>query len=323
MHKQRFRSLAKIFPLKKILVVGDVMLDEFLFGEVSRISPEAPVPVVEILKETFRLGGAANVAQNIRALGGHPVLLGIVGDDSESEKILAELRSQQMETRGLLHSAKRKTTKKTRIIAGPQQVCRADREDRRPLADEEERQIGRAVEDWINRCDGVVVSDYAKGLISPPVFRKVASACKQHKKFLIVDPKIKNFSFYRDATVITPNHAEAEIAAQLDICDDTSLARAGERLLQITRAQAILITRGKNGMSLFERGKKARHLATMAMEVFDVTGAGDSVVATLALAVASGASLADAADVANHAAGIVVGKLGTASASVEEIARSL
>ncbi len=323
MRREQFRKLSKAFSRKKILVVGDVMLDEFLFGEVSRISPEAPVPVVEVLREVFRLGGAANVAQNIRALGGNPVLVGILGHDGESGKILAELQAQGMETRGLVRSAKRNTTKKTRIIAGPQQVCRADREDRRPLAAEEERQVGIVVEDWITRCDGVVVSDYAKGLISPPVFGLIASACKRRRKFLIVDPKVKNFSFYRDATVITPNQAEAEIAAQVEICDHKSLARAGEKLLQITRAHAVLITRGKNGMSLFERGRRARHLATAAREVFDVTGAGDTVVAILALAVASRASLAEAADLANHAAGIVVGKLGTASASVEEIAQSL
>jgi rfaE bifunctional protein kinase chain/domain len=323
MTKNQFTKLARQFPKKEILVIGDVMLDEFLFGEVARISPEAPVPVVEVRQEVFHLGGAANVARNIRSLGGNVVLVGIIGQDGDSDRILAELAQQHMETHGLVRSPTRHTTKKTRIIAGVQQVCRADHEDRTPLSVDEVWQIGRLLESRIPHSDGVIVSDYAKGLINPTVFRKVAAGCKRHRKLLVVDPKTRNFSFYRSATVITPNQSEAEIAAQVDINDGKSLAQAGEKLLKITQAQAVLITRGSEGMSLFERGKKVRHLATVAREVFDVTGAGDTVVATLALVASCGASIAKAADIANHAAGIVVAKLGTATASIEEIVESL
>jgi D-beta-D-heptose 7-phosphate kinase/D-beta-D-heptose 1-phosphate adenosyltransferase len=323
MTKDQFLKLARQFPTKEILVIGDVMLDEFLFGEVSRISPEAPVPIVEVRREVSCLGGAANVARNIRSIGGNAMLVGVIGQDGDSDRILSEMAKQRMETLGLVRSRTRHTTKKTRIIAGVQQVCRADHEDRTPLSSGEVLQICKLLDSRIPHSDGVIVSDYAKGLINPEIFRQVVVCCKRHRKLLVVDPKIRNFSFYRDSTVITPNQSEAETAAQVDIHDGKSLAQAGEKLLKITRAQAVLITRGKDGMSLFERGREARHLPTAAREVFDVTGAGDTVVATLALAASLGASIANAADIANHAAGIVVGKLGTATASIEEIVESL
>ncbi|HEY2934783.1 MAG TPA: D-glycero-beta-D-manno-heptose-7-phosphate kinase [Acidobacteriota bacterium] len=323
MQKDWFLKLALEFAGKKILVVGDVMLDVFLFGEVCRISPEAPVPVVEVREEVYRLGGAANVARNIRALGGMCLIAGVIGSDDEGDHMIEELGRLQIETAGVVCSRNRKTTKKTRIIAGAQQVCRADHEDKSPLAAQEQRAVAAFLEERISGCDAVVVSDYAKGFISADIFRLASAACRRHQKTLVVDPKIKNFSFYQDATVITPNQGEAEVAAQIDIHDEQSLRLAGTRLLEITRAQAVLVTRGRAGMALFERGKEARQIPTAAREVFDVTGAGDTVIASLSLALSSGADFWQAADIANHAAGIVVAKLGTATASVEEIAESM
>lgn len=323
MTRDRFTRLARKFSRKRILVVGDVMLDQFLYGDVCRISPEAPVPVVEIKEEIFHLGAAANVARNLRALGASSSLVGIMGCDEDSERILQALQRLRIEPEGLVRSPNRGTTKKTRIIARQQQVCRADREDRTPLSSGEQRSIAKLLRQQIPRADGVIVSDYAKGLITPPIFRLIASECRRRDKLLVVDPKNRDFSLYRNATVIAPNQGEAEAAARVDICDAGSLNRAGKILLKISRAAAVLITRGKDGMSLFEEGKTARHIPTVAREVFDVTGAGDTVVAALTLAAASGASLASAADIANHAAGIAVGKLGTATASVDEILDTL
>lgn len=323
MKKEEFTRLARRFPSRKILVVGDAMLDEFQYGEVCRISPEAPVPVIEIREEAFHLGGSANVARNIRALGAEPLLVGMVGTDTESGRILEELHHLGMDASGLLRSPSRRTTRKTRIIAGSQQVCRADREDRRPFSSQEEREILSLVAERIDRVDAVVVSDYAKGLVTPPVFRKIAAACRRRGTLLVADPKAKDFSVYRGATVITPNLGEAAIAARVEIHDEASLVRAGIRLLKIARAHAILITRGKEGVSLMESGRRPWHLPTVAREVFDVTGAGDTLVAALTIAAASGATLAKAALIANHAAGIAVAKLGTATASVEEILESL
>ena len=323
MKREQFARLARRFRKKRILVVGDVMLDEFLYGEVCRLSPEAPVPVVDIKEEVYHLGGAANVARNIRALGAACCLIGITGCDSDSERMLQELQELGIESQGLVRSPQRRTTKKTRIVARPQQVCRADREDRTPLSPAEQRAVGALLRKQISKSDGVVVSDYAKGLITPRLIKEIVSECKRHGRILVVDPKIKNFALYRDATVITPNLGEAEIAAQVDICDERSLVRAGEILLKITRAEAVLITRGREGMSLFEAGRRARHIPAAVREIFDVTGAGDTVVASLTLAAAAGASLGNAAVIANHAAGIAVGKLGTATASTDEIARAL
>ncbi|MBI2821529.1 MAG: D-glycero-beta-D-manno-heptose-7-phosphate kinase [Acidobacteria bacterium] len=323
MRKERFEKIAARFSGKRVLVAGDVMLDEFVYGEVCRISPEAPIPVLEVREETFHLGGAANVARNILALGASPLLVGVIGGDGDSARVLQEMRELKMECGGLVLSAGRKTTKKTRIIARTQQVCRADREDRTPLSRDEQRAIASLLAIHIPQSDGVVVSDYAKGMITRETFSLIASICRRHKKLLVVDPKLKNFLLYRDATVITPNQGEAEIAARVEIVDEESLARAGQKLLKITRVPAVLVTRGKEGMSLFEAGRRPRHISTVAREVFDVTGAGDTVVAALALAALSGASLAEAADIANHAAGVAVGKLGTATASIDEILATL
>jgi rfaE bifunctional protein kinase chain/domain len=301
------------FGRARALVAGDVMADHFIWGRVERISPEAPVPVVRVTSESRRLGGAANVAHNIRALGGKAVLCGVVGADAEGKRVVDDLGRLEVDTAGLMLSRDARTIEKTRIIAHQQQVVRLDRED-------EGQGTGRAAARargfllasvW--RADVVVLSDYGKGLITPSLLAALAALRARRDFRFVVDPKRGNFASYRRPTLITPNRDEASDAAGIEIRDGESLARAGEELLRRWQADAVLVTRGEQGMSLFRRGAPARHFPTAARQVFDVTGAGDTVVATCALALAAGAPLDTAAVLANHAAGIVVGEIGTAT----------
>jgi D-beta-D-heptose 7-phosphate kinase/D-beta-D-heptose 1-phosphate adenosyltransferase len=315
----RARTLLRAMRSRRILVLGDVMLDEFLWGKVARISPEAPVPVVEIARESFHVGGAGNVARNVRSLGGAAILAGVVGRDRAAARVREELRAAGVEDALLEASDGRPTTLKTRIIANHQQVCRADRE----LADD----IGPGVEDALlariraplRTCNAVIVSDYQKGVVTRRVMRGVVAAARRRRIPVLVDPKVRHFAFYRGASLVTPNQAEAEQATGMRVRTDGDLRNVGECLLRALRCDAALITRGEHGMSLFERGRRPVHIATAAREVFDVTGAGDTVIATLTLALSAGAKLAEAAALANEAAGVVVAKLGTATATSDEI----
>ena len=303
----------------RVLVLGDVMLDRFVFGSVSRISPEAPVPVVEIRKETTCLGGAANVAANISSFGGEPHFLAVVGHDLEGEQLREEFRSHGASTGGLIVDKERATSVKTRIIAHNQQVCRTDREDKAPLT----AVVQRRIVDWfhahLESMDAVIISDYAKGLISPALLRRVLPAAKSARKIVCVDPKLRNLAAYRPASVITPNHAEAEIAAGMRIRNEKDLARAGRKILRQTGIDHLLVTRGEQGMALFEGNSGITLIPTHAREVYDVTGAGDTVISTLALGLVAGLSVMEAAVLSNIAAGIVVGKLGTASVTPDEL----
>jgi D-beta-D-heptose 7-phosphate kinase/D-beta-D-heptose 1-phosphate adenosyltransferase len=299
-------------------VLGDVMLDEFLWGRVARISPEAPVPVVEIQRESFHVGGAGNVAGNVRSLLGEAVLVGVVGRDAAAARLRAELRAAGVEE-ALVETPARPTTVKTRILAHHQQVCRADRE----RAEDVDRQIEDAlvarVAGALRGSQALVVSDYQKGVVTPRVMRSVLALARKRDVPVLVDPKVRHFARYRGATVVTPNQLEAEQATGLRLRCDADVAAAGARLLRVLRCQAVLITRGEHGMTLFERGRPAVQIPTAAREVFDVTGAGDTVIATLGLALCAGAPLAQAAALANAAAGVVVGKLGTAAATPDEV----
>jgi D-beta-D-heptose 7-phosphate kinase/D-beta-D-heptose 1-phosphate adenosyltransferase len=318
-HPETLAAAVSRFRKKKILVLGDVMLDRFLWGTVSRISPEAPVPVVEIQKETICLGGAANVAANIKGLGGEPFPLAVVGNDAEGEQLRAEFRSIGAATGGIFVDKGRMTSVKTRIIAHHQQVCRTDREDRTPLAPELQRKIVDWFRAHMEAVDAVVVSDYAKGLISTSLLKKILPMARSAQKVVCVDPKLRNLAAYRPATVITPNLAEAERAAGMSISDEKSLVRAGKKIMQQTGIDHLLVTRGEHGMALFEADSKVTQIPTLAREVFDVTGAGDTVISTLALGLVSGLSVLEAAILSNIAAGIVVGKLGTASVTPNEL----
>ena len=317
-HK-RARALLRAMRGKRILVLGDVMLDEFLWGRVRRISPEAPVPVVEIQRESFHVGGAGNVARNVRSLHGAAVLAGVVGHDAAGTRLREELRAAGVEDALVDASGGRPTTLKTRIIAHNQQVCRADREAADEIPPALEVALLARVRAVIRQVDAVVVSDYQKGVVTRCVMKALLAAARRVKLPVLVDPKVRHLAFYRGAAVVTPNQNEAEQATGTRIRTDADLRSVGERILKIIGCDAALITRGELGMSLFERGRRPVHIATAAREVFDVTGAGDTVIATLALALCAGARLPEAAALANAAAGIVVGKLGTATTSGDEI----
>ncbi len=307
------------FSRKRILVVGDLMLDRFIWGAVSRISPEAPVPIVEIRTETTCLGGAANVAANVKSLGATPVALGVVGRDAASQQLRGILQDMGAPVSGLVSDPARSTTVKTRIIAHHQQVCRTDREDRSPLAPAVYRSVIERFRRHQASVDALVVSDYAKGLITPQFLRETLPAAKSAGKIICIDPKMKNLAAYRPATVITPNTLEAERASGITISDRRSLQRAGRAILSQAHADHLLVTRGEEGMALFEGGGRVIHIPTVAREVFDVTGAGDTVISTLALGLAAGLSILEGSIMANIAAGIVVGKLGTASVTPDEL----
>lgn len=320
--RERAVVLAAGFEGKRIVVLGDVMLDEFIWGRVRRISPEAPVPVVEVDRQSLALGGAGNVVSNLVALAANPAPIGVLGADPDAERLRQAFRDLDVNPDRFVVDSSRPTTVKTRIIAHNQQVVRADRESRVPISAEVE---GRIVENFrteIESADAVVISDYGKGLLTMGLLEQTLTAARKRNLIVCLDPKMRNFALYQPVTVITPNNQEAAEASGISIEDEHSLAEAGRLLLGSIDTRAVLITRGEEGMSLFTGGSdgaEVTHIPTVAREVYDVTGAGDTVIATLALALASGASLKEAAMLANHAAGVVVGKVGTASLTREEL----
>ena len=320
MNRNRVEKVFAAFPGKTILVVGDVMLDAFIWGKVARISPEAPVPVVEILRETYRLGGSANVAANISALDGMPIPIGVVGRDDASQHIEGLLQETRIETHGLLRAA-RPTTLKTRIIAHNQQVVRTDRETKEPLSSDTNRELAALFVHYLPRAAAVIVSDYDKGVVNKELLAMILPQARLAEVPVYLDPKVHHADYYRPITLITPNHREAELLTGLAIDNESTLEEAGRKLLARFECEYALITRGELGMSLFSASGRngPHHLPTFAREVFDVTGAGDTVIATLALARAAGATMEEAAVIANHAAGVAVGKVGTATVSRSEL----
>lgn len=313
------RRLLDAMQGKRVLVLGDVMLDEFLWGTVGRISPEAPVPVVEVIRHSFHLGGAGNVAHNVRILGGEAVLAGVIGRDVAGDRVRETLEAAGVLSALAVADAARPTTVKTRIVAHHQQVVRADRE----RADDIPRALEDALLAQVTRvlpgCVALVLSDYQKGVVTPRLMRSVLERARRRRVPVLVDPKVRHFRLYRRVALVTPNQKEAEQATGIAIRTDRDLRAAGERILKMLGCGAVLVTRGEHGMSLFPAGGRAAHLPTAAREVFDVTGAGDTVIATVGLALGAGATLAEAAMLANHAAGVVVGKLGTATATPAEV----
>jgi D-glycero-beta-D-manno-heptose-7-phosphate kinase len=315
----RARALLSRMRGQRVLVVGDVMLDEFIWGKVARISPEAPVPVVEVTDQSFHLGGAGNVARNVRALGGEAVLAGVVGKDSAGERVLEAVGAAGIESLLAVSDAGRPTTVKTRIVAHNQQVVRADRESASEVPEKVESAIVEGARRALATCQALVVSDYQKGVVTAGLLRRLLPLARRRGIPVLVDPKVRHFPLYRRVALVTPNQREAEQASGIAIRGSGPLVAAGRELLERLECGAVLITRGEQGMSLFERGRRPVHIPTSAREVFDVTGAGDSVIATLALALCAGASLPEAAALANYAAGVVVGKLGTACATPGEV----
>jgi len=317
-HNELLPFIAK-FPDTRIMVIGDLMVDEYIWGNVSRVSPEAPVPVVSVTSESLRLGGAGNVVNNIHTLGGKVLLAGIVGNDEMGRKVIHDLHKMGLETKGVIVEPERVTTVKTRIIAQHQQVVRYDREITRPIHPENIQQILSLLEGGINELDAVLVSDYGKGVICEPLMERVRSLTQRAGKILAVDPKVKNFPLFREVTIITPNHYEAAEATGRWIMNEEDLMTVGRTLLQRLEVQSVLITRGEKGMTLFQHNGEVIHIPTMAKEVYDVTGAGDTVISVLTLAMAGGATAKEAAILSNIAAGMVVGEIGTATIKASEL----
>jgi D-beta-D-heptose 7-phosphate kinase/D-beta-D-heptose 1-phosphate adenosyltransferase len=317
------------FKKASILVIGDLILDRYIWGKVSRISPEAPVPVVEVTREDFLLGGAANVAANIVSLGGRVSVIGVTGNDRARDVLMRLLEDKGIDSSGVL-TDERPTTVKTRVIAHAQQVVRFDKEDHSKINSELLKKILAYVEHKIKKgsIDAVIISDYKKGVISRELVKGVLRLTRPAGLFVAVDPKVGHFPFYRGVSVITPNLKEASEGSGIEIKDEASLIKAGRKLLKGLSLEAVLITRGEEGMSLFMRKTVTSppkddiehyYIPTRAKKVFDVTGAGDTVIATFTLARASGASMIEACEIANYAAGIVVGEVGTATVRPEQL----
>lgn len=313
-------GLIASLPKQRLLVLGDVMLDEFLWGDVRRISPEAPVPVVELQRESEVPGGAANNAMNAAAYGSSVAIAGVVGDDAPGRRLRAMLAERGIDAGGLLSEAGRPTTTKTRVVAHNQQVVRVDRERREGVVPETAQRLLQWIGEQLPRAGACVISDYGKGVVTPAVAQGTIALAQAAGCPVLVDPKGTDYSRYRGATVITPNLLEAEQAAGLPGESEEEIALVARRLTAELPGTALLITRGAKGMSLFGgEGVPPVHVRSEAKAVFDVTGAGDTVITTLALALAARAPLPDAVRLANRAAGIVVGKLGTATVSLEEL----
>jgi len=318
----KLKGIVDALAGRRLAVVGDSMVDRFLWGRVDRISPEAPVPVVRIERETAKLGGAANVAANIRALGAEVVLFGVCGEDEAARRLRDLLADHGIDAGGLVAAADRPTTIKTRVLAHNQQVVRTDREDDRPVE-------ARVLEELADRLardgsfDGFVLSDYGKGVLTDSALAAFIGDAGSRGVPVVVDPKRGDYSQYRGVTSLTPNQKEAEQACATVIESDAGLRAAGRTLLDRTAAEAVLVTRGEHGMALFEKGGDEHHLATEATTVYDVTGAGDTVIAVYTAALAAGAAFADAARLANHAAGLAVRELGTATVTADQLRSAL
>jgi D-beta-D-heptose 7-phosphate kinase/D-beta-D-heptose 1-phosphate adenosyltransferase len=320
---QVLRQHIQRFPQASVLVVGDLILDHYVMGKVSRISPEAPVPVVHVESESLRLGGAANVFNNILALGGKADLCGVIGADESGRLLMKELGTKRSGRGGVVIDHDRPTTRKSRVIAHHQQIVRYDVEGRHELKAALQRRILQYLESRLRELTCVVVSDYAKGVISAGLMSELTRLAALRKVPVIVDPKVEHFGYYKGVTVITPNHLEAAQASGVHGDDDQTINEAGAMIRQRLGCQSVLITRGEKGMSLYEADGASWHLPTQARQVYDVTGAGDTVIGTLALAVSTGASMKNGAILANHAAGIVVGMVGTATVSPEQLSEAL
>ena len=321
--RERLLEAVERFPRVRVLVVGDLILDVFIWGQVRRISPEAPVPVVEVRQETRLLGGAANVVHNLADLGGQVLVSGIIGEDSAGSRLCELFRQLDIPIQGVICEPGRPTTIKTRVIAHHQQVVRFDREWRRTPQGISRDAIMAYIGAVLPTVDGVIVSDYGKGMVDGALMDSLRDLTAADKKPIIVDPKPHHADYYRHVTLITPNNTEASTMTGIPIEDPETLLQAGEHLLERLDCQMVLVTRGEAGMALFQRGRAMTTIPTVARRVYDVTGAGDTVVSTITLALLAGLAPADAAVLANIAAGIVVGEVGTATVAAERLVQTL
>lgn len=313
------RQLLAGFVGRRVAVVGDVMIDRYYWGHVGRISPEAPVPVVEVDSEQVRFGGAANVANNIRCLGGIPLLIGLIGDDHPGKSFIEMLHDQNMESEGLVVDVERPTTIKTRVIAAGQHVVRVDNESKVDCPEHLRHRIIDAVKYRIQQLDAILLEDYNKGALTKDVIEDLLAVARKYDKIVTVDPKFNHFLDFKGVTVFKPNRREAEEVLGGRLKTDADVAAAGKKLIELLGAKNVLLTRGEEGMSLCEASGKVTHIPTTAGSIQDVSGAGDTVISTLTLALASGADVVTACRLANCAAGVVVGQVGIVPVSPEQL----
>ncbi len=311
------KRIIERFSQVKVLIIGDVMLDAYIWGEVERVSPEAPVPVVLVKSESLKLGGAANVAYNVKALGAQPVLIGVVGDDGEGEQVRSTLKEAGIEGNYILKDDYRPTTIKTRIIAHQQQVVRVDRESPSEIRDEIAHRMLDLIKKGLDSVQGLIISDYGKGTLRSDIVKEAISWARKKDLFVAVDPTRNHSGYYGGASLFTPNRREAEDISGHPIEDEGTLKRVGWELQEKVGIDVLLITLGEEGMALFEPKRVFTHFPTVAKEVYDVTGAGDTVVSTFVVSRLAGASFQEAARLSNHAAGIVIGEIGTRAVTSE------
>ena len=319
MNPDQVKSFLARIPDLRVLVIGDLMLDEYIWGRTERISPEAPVQVVDVERAELRLGGAGNVINNLLTLGCEVQVLTVLGDDADGHSLRQMFESKKIATTGIVSEKSRTTSRKTRILAGNQQMLRIDRESREPLAAAAEKLLIKQLGELITSCHVVLVSDYLKGLLTEGFLKEIITVGKTFGVPVVVDPKGDNYNKYQGATVLTPNRKEAQVASGVTITDEHSLLRSGRLLRADLDLDALVLTRSEEGMSLFYRDGDETHLPTEAREVFDVSGAGDTVLALLGLGMGAGLTIEESARIANLAAGIVVGKVGTSTVSGEEL----
>jgi len=335
---KNLKQIINKFNKARILVVGDLILDEYIWGSVDRVSPEAPVPVVWANKRTYVPGGAANVANNLSSFGAKVCLVGVAGKDKNANTLFSELKARKINPRGIFIENNRHTTLKTRILAGHQQVVRVDWEHTHALSQALNEKIVNFVRKDIDNFDAIIIEDYGKGVVNMHLLEELVSLARTNKKIITVDPKEEHFQFYRGITSMTPNRKELENAIRnLKIKDtmnrfkvnsdklftDKDIDSAARQILEYLGTESLLVTLGEHGMQLFEKNGQMTHIPTVAQEVFDVSGAGDTVISAFTLGLCCGASLLESALIANYAAGIVVGKVGTAVATRKELLERL
>jgi len=316
---KRLKSLFENFGGKRIAILGDLMLDKYIWGSVSRISPEAPVPVLEVESESARLGGAANVANNIKSLGAEAILFGIVGDDEAGERVTHILDEMSMTKEGIIKVADRPTTVKTRVIAHSQHVVRMDHEIRKDIDKKIIDHIVQILNSMKSEIDAIILEDYNKGILTKELISDVIAFARKNDKVVGVDPKQNNFFEYKHATVFKPNRKEAENALRLPIGTNEEALIASKELLRVLDCENVLLTRGEKGMTLFSMDESCSHFPTKARKVADVSGAGDTVISAFTVALVSGATVTEAAAIANHAGGIVCGEVGIAPVDKEKL----
>lgn len=319
----RLERLIHSFRGRRVLVVGDIILDRYIWGDVERTSPEAPTPVVRLREQTSALGGAANVVANLAALGAKPALVGIVGQDAEADELRARLKALGVSGSGLVAVADRPTSVKTRIVSMGQQLLRLDHEETAPVPAAVGEKIVSVFEKALANVEALVISDYDKGVFETRRCQRMISLARKARIPVVVDPKGTDYTRYRGATVIKPNQKETQAATGIAVSSPASLAQAAFQILQSAQARALIISRGGQGVSVFEQGQSAVHIPAQARQVYDVTGAGDSLVAAVAVALAAGATMPEAATIGNAAGSIVVGKIGTAFVEPGELIRAL